>query len=101
MSIVTLAKAVKHQDQEFYRGHDFLLENKEFGVTEVRDPIPDDRNHIVTDSNKAHYIRLVCQEKMTGAIRKQLAAFLEVFYDSIPRRLTDNFNGFSDYKDFG
>ena len=39
----------------------------------------------VTDSNKADYIRLVCQEKMTGAIRKQLAAFLEGFYDIIPR----------------
>ena len=103
------------------RGLDTLQENKEFGGTEVRDPIPDDRNHIVTNSNKNHYIRQVCQEKMTGAIRKQLAAFLEGFYDSIPRRLTDNvnnddengtevesrgsetrdFDGFSDYKDFG
>ena len=107
-----LAKAVKHQDMEsedyeFYKGLDFLLENKvtdlgydltfsteiqEFGVTEVRDLIPDGRNHIVTDSNKADYIRLVCQEKMTGAIRKQLAAFLEGFYDIIPRRLIAIFN---------
>merc|ERR1712013_794506 len=86
-----LAKLVKHQDMEsedyeFYKGLDFLLENKvadlgydqtfsteiqEFGVTEVRDLIPDGRNVIVTDQNKADYIRLVCQMKMTGAIRKQ------------------------------
>ena len=71
-------------------------------MTEVRDLIPDGRNVIVssskspdilitrrfqvTDENKADYIRLVCQMKMTGAIRKQLAAFLEGFYDIIPRR---------------
>ena len=40
----------------------------------------------MTDQNKANYIRLVCQMKLTGAIRKQLAAFLEGFYDIIPRR---------------
>ena len=46
----------------------------------------------VTDSNKQEYVRLVCQMKMTGAIRKQLAAFLEGFYDIIPRRLISIFN---------
>lgn len=40
----------------------------------------------VTDENKQDYIKLVCQMKMTGAIRKQLSAFLEGFYDIIPRR---------------
>ena len=81
------------------QGYDltFSTEIQEFGVTKV------------------------CQEKMTGAIRKQLAAFLEGFYDSIPRRLiaifnndvengtefgsrgseTRDFDSFSDYKDFG
>jgi len=34
----------------------------------------------------------VCQMKMTGAIRKQLSAFLEGFYDIIPRRLISIFN---------
>merc|ERR1712173_3390 len=70
----------------------FSTEIQEFGVTEVRDLIPDGRNVLVTDVNKADYIRLVCQEKMTGAIRKQLAAFLEGFYDIIPRRLIAIFN---------
>merc|ERR1712168_1622661 len=107
-----LAKLVKHQDMEsedyeFYKGLDFLSENKvsdlgydltfsteiqEFGVTEVRDLIPDGRNIVVSVSNKTDYIKLVCQMKMTGAIRKQLAAFLEGFYDIIPRRLIAIFN---------
>jgi E3 ubiquitin-protein ligase HUWE1 len=107
-----LAKAVRHQDMEsedysFYKGLDFLLEHdiadlgydltysteiQEFGVTEVRDLIPNGRNIQVTDENKKEYVRLVCQMKMTGAIRKQLAAFLEGFYDIIPRRLISIFN---------
>ena len=83
----------------------FSTEIQEFGVTEVRDLIADGRNVIVSDStiippsenlmlyiiqvtdeNKQDYIKLVCQMKMTGAIRKQLSAFLEGFYDIIPRR---------------
>jgi E3 ubiquitin-protein ligase HUWE1 len=60
-----LAKLVKHlarhkfliwvyiytresEDYEFYKGLDFLLENKEFGVTKVRDLIPGGRNVIVS-----------------------------------------------------
>jgi E3 ubiquitin-protein ligase HUWE1 len=107
-----LAKLVKYTDMEsedyaFYKGLEFLIENKvedlgydltfsteirEFGVTEVRDLIPDGRNIRVTESTKMDYIRLVCQMKMTGAIRKQLAAFLEGFYSIIPRRLISIFN---------
>jgi len=107
-----LAKAVRYQDMEsedyeFYKGLEFLAENQvadlgydltfsteiqEFGVTEVRDLIADGRNVIVNDDNKTDYIKLVCQMKMTGAIRKQLAAFLEGFYDIIPRRLIAIFN---------
>merc|ERR1711884_518 len=92
-----LAKTVKYTDMEsedyaFYKGLEFLMHNKvedlgydltfsteiqEFGVTEVRDLIADGRNVIVTVDNKTDYIKLVCQMKMTGAIGKQLAAFLE------------------------
>ena len=46
----------------------------------------------MTEENKNDYVRLVCQMKMTGAIRKQLGAFLEGFYDIIPRRLISIFN---------
>merc|ERR1719187_2005875 len=107
-----LAKDVRHQDMEsedyeFYKGLDFLLnhevadlgydlsfatEIQEFGVTEIRDLIPNGRNINVTEANKKDYVRLVCQMKMTGAIKKQLSAFLEGFYDIIPRRLISIFN---------
>lgn len=107
-----LAKHVKYTDMEsedyaFYKGLEFLTQNKvedlgydltfsteirEFGVTEVRDMIPNGRNIPVTEENKMDYIRLVCQTKMTGAIRKQLSAFLEGFYNIIPRRLISIFN---------
>merc|ERR1711884_99051 len=107
-----LAKTVKHTDMEsedyaFYKGLEFWIHHKvedlgydltfsteirEFGVLEVRDLIPNGRNVQVTEDNKMDYIRLVCQMKMTGAIRKQLSAFLEGFYNVIPRRLISIFN---------
>merc|ERR1712142_1151143 len=90
-----LAKSVKYtdmesEDYEFYKGLDFLMEHQvadlgydlsfateiqEFGVTEIRDLIPNGRNINVTEANK-----------------KQLSAFLEGFYDIIPRRLISIFN---------
>lgn len=45
----------------------------------------------MTEENKKEYVKLVCQEKMTGAIRKQLGAFMEGFYDIIPKRLISIF----------
>lgn len=77
---------MESEDYSFYQGLAFLMDNhvselgydltfstevQEFGVTEVRDLIPNGRNIAVTEENKMEYIRLVCQMKMTGAIRKQ------------------------------
>lgn len=45
----------------------------------------------MTEENKKEYVKLVCQMKMTGAIRKQLGAFMEGFYDIIPKRLISIF----------
>lgn len=107
-----LGKPVKYTDMEsedysFYQGLVFLLEHdvkelgyeltfsvevREFGVTEVRELKPGGVNIPVTEENKHEYVRLVCQEKMTGSIRKQLSAFLEGFYDIIPKRLISIFN---------
>lgn len=47
------------------------LQVQEFGVTEVRDLVPNGRFIPVTEENKMDYIQLVCQMKMTGAIRQQ------------------------------
>lgn len=107
-----LGKLVKYTDMEsedysFYQGLVFLLEHdvkelgyeltfslevREFGVTEVRELKPNGSNIPVTEENKHEYVRLVCQEKMTGSIRKQLNAFLEGFYEIIPKRLISIFN---------
>ena len=71
---------------------DVLLQVMEFGLNEVRDLIPNGRNIPVTDENKREYVKLVCQMKMTGAIRKQIDSFLEGFYEVIPKRLISIFN---------
>ncbi|XP_035825881.1 E3 ubiquitin-protein ligase HUWE1 isoform X3 [Aplysia californica] len=106
-----LGLAVKYMDMEsedytFYQGMVFLLENsvedlgydiffsteiQEFGVTETRELVPNGSNLVVTDDNKREYVKLVCQMKMTGAIRQQLNAFLEGFYDIIPKKLVSIF----------
>lgn len=98
---------MESEDYSFYQGLVFLLENdvkdlgyeltfsteiQEFGVTEARDLKPDGRNLTVTEENKKEYVKIVCQMRMTGAIRKQLNAFLEGFYDIIPKRLISIFN---------
>lgn len=98
---------MESEDYSFYRGLICLMENNinnlgldltfsteinEFGVTETRDLIANGRNVPVTEENKMEYIRLVCQMKMTGAIKQQLNSFLEGFYDIIPMRLISIFN---------
>ena len=98
---------MESEDYSFYQGLVFLLDHdvkelgyeltfsieiQEFGVTEIRDLKPNGRNIVVTEDVKHEYVRLVCQEKMTGAIRKQLNAFLEGFYEIIPKRLISIFN---------
>ncbi|XP_017074382.1 E3 ubiquitin-protein ligase HUWE1 isoform X3 [Drosophila eugracilis] len=107
-----LGKQVKHtdmesQDYEFYKGLDYLMKNdistlgyeltfstevQEFGVTQIRDLKPNGRDTAVTEENKFEYVQLVCQLKMSGSIRQQLDAFLEGFYDIIPKHLISIFN---------
>nr|XP_026689880.1 E3 ubiquitin-protein ligase HUWE1-like [Ciona intestinalis] len=107
-----LGKPVKYTDMEaddyeFSQGLRYLLEHditslgtelffsveiEEFGKTEVRDLKENGRNLPVSEKNKREYAHLVCQEKMTGAIKKQLAAFLEGFYEIIPKRLISIFD---------
>ncbi|KAJ8983063.1 hypothetical protein NQ317_007105 [Molorchus minor] len=98
---------MESEDYSFYRGLVYLMENNinnlgldltfsteisEFGVTETRDLIPNGRHISVTEENKMEYVQLVCQMKMTGAIKQQLNSFLEGFYDIIPMRLISIFN---------
>ena len=70
----------------------FLCQVQEFGLSEIRDLIPNGRHIAVTEENKKEYVKLVCQMKMTGAIRKQIDSFLEGFYEIIPKRLISIFD---------
>ncbi|CAH8505495.1 unnamed protein product [Schistosoma turkestanicum] len=98
---------LESEDYEFFKGLEFLLshnvsdlgyeltfstEINEFGKTDTRDLIENGQNVPVTEANKKEYVRLVCQERMTGAIRQQLDAFLHGFYDIIPKRMISIFN---------
>lgn len=88
----SLVFLLEHEVKELGYDLTFSVEIQEFGVTEVRDLKPNGRNMIVTEDEKQDYVRLVCQEKMTGAIRRQLCSFLEGFYEIIPKRLISIFN---------
>ena len=70
----------------------FSIDINEFGVTQSRDLKPNGRNLKVTNENKNEYVRLVCQEKMIGSIRQQVSAFLQGFYEIIPKSLISIFN---------
>jgi E3 ubiquitin-protein ligase HUWE1 len=100
-------------DNEYYKNLMFLLENpietagvelnfnlevEEFGVRSMRE-LKEGGNHIqVTDDNKEEYIRLVCHEKLTSAVKKQLDAFLEGFYEIIPKQLISIFSKWCSFK---
>lgn len=50
-------------------------------------------SHIgVTDKNKADYVRLVTHHRTTFAIRSQINAFLDGFYDLVPPELISIFS---------
>ncbi len=54
--------------------------------------IPNGRNILVTDDNKADYIRLIAHHRMTSAIRAQIDSFLQGFYDLVPAELVSVFS---------
>ncbi|XP_065656940.1 E3 ubiquitin-protein ligase HUWE1 isoform X2 [Hydra vulgaris] len=107
-----LGKPVHYSDMEaedysFYQGLVYLLEHdiddlgyeltfsaevQVFGMNEIHDLKPNGRNIPVTEDTKREYVKLVCQEKMTGSIRQQIGSFLEGFYEIIPKRLISIFD---------
>jgi E3 ubiquitin-protein ligase HUWE1 len=70
----------------------FSAESQTFGKQEVVDLIPGGRNVSVTEENKADYVRLVAHHKMTAAIRSQIEAFLDGFYELVPPELISIFS---------
>ncbi|VDM14874.1 unnamed protein product [Wuchereria bancrofti] len=107
LSVPVRAQDLESEDPSFYKSLEFLLNNpiedlgteltftlevEEFGVRKMRMLKEDGSSIPVTDGNKEEYVKLVCQMKMTGSINQQLNAFLEGFYEIIPKHLISIFN---------
>ena len=70
----------------------FSLETDVLGDRDYHELKPGGRHIVVNEETKQEYVRLVCQHTLIGAIRRQLNAFLEGFYEIIPKRLISIFN---------
>lgn len=65
----------------------FSVEADDFGRTKIVDLKPDGRNIAVTNENKAEYVQLLVQNRLTLSIREQIDAFKKGFDDIIPASL--------------
>jgi len=69
----------------------FSVEDHSFGRNQVVDLIPNGRNVPVTEENKAKYVSLVCQNRMTTAISSQIKSYLDGFYELVSKDLIQIF----------
>jgi E3 ubiquitin-protein ligase HUWE1 len=65
----------------------FSIEDHSFGRSQTLDLIPNGRNVPVTEENKAKYVSMVCQYRMTTAISSQIKAYQDGFYELVSRDL--------------
>lgn len=86
-------------DPEFYKNLIWMLENDithvldlnfteevdYFGRTETVELKPGGANIKVTEANKREYVNLLARHRMTTAIKAQLGAFLEGFWELVPK----------------
>jgi hypothetical protein len=89
---------IEAQDPDYYKSLCWMLENditdvldetfstvyEEFGQEKTIDLKHCGRNIPVTEANKAEYVRLVTDVKLSKAIEKQIEAFKEGFHELIP-----------------
>jgi hypothetical protein len=62
-----------------------------FGQMKTQDLIPNGRNIPVTNENKFDYVKKVSFYKLYGSIKDQIDAFVQGFYELIPRKLISIF----------
>ena len=86
-------------DPEFYKNLIWMLENDithvldlnfteevdYFGRTETVELKPGGAGIKVTEGNKREYVNLVARHRMTTAIKAQIGAFLEGFWELVPK----------------
>eukprot|EP00048_Salpingoeca_helianthica_P009549 m.136963 g.136963 ORF g.136963 m.136963 type:complete len:989 (+) comp14893_c1_seq13:145-3111(+) len=95
---VTL-KDLEGVDTEYYNSLDWLLKNsiddcalglvfsttvERFGVQEEIDLMPNGRQTEVTDANKAEYVRLMTEWRLTKSVAAQMAALRSGFEEIMP-----------------
>jgi len=69
----------------------FSTEAHFFDKEEIVDLKPNGRNIPVTEENKKEYVDLLCQYKMTNAIKDQINSFVQGFEELIPHELVSIF----------
>ncbi|CAD7952288.1 unnamed protein product [Amoebophrya sp. A25] len=62
-------------------------ERQEFGETKTYDLVPGGRDIEVTNENKEEYIQRMCEFKLLGSVKEQVAAFLEGFHELMPQEI--------------
>ena len=89
-----------HRNLKWMKEHDitdvfdttFTAEQDFFGWTQVVDLVPGGSHIPVTEENKEQYVRLMAKHIMTGAIREQITAFQEGFWEVVPSHLIAMFH---------
>ncbi|KAJ9104930.1 hypothetical protein QFC19_003725 [Naganishia cerealis] len=71
---------------------DFSLEVEEFGAKKVIDLKENGSQIPVTEENKQEYVKLVVEHRLESAIKEQIKAILDGFYEIIPRNLISIFD---------
>ncbi|WWC91853.1 uncharacterized protein L201_006800 [Kwoniella dendrophila CBS 6074] len=92
-------------DPEYHKSLQWMLDNDITGVIDQEFTIEDDQfgekksvelksggaSLPVTEENKEEYVRLVVSYRLDNSIKDQIKAFLEGFYDIIPRQIIQIF----------
>ena len=70
----------------------FTAETDYFGKKETVELKPAGAGVAVTEANKKEYVNLVAEHRMITAIKPQITAFLQGFWELVPKRLISIFN---------
>ncbi|WRT70096.1 uncharacterized protein IL334_007090 [Kwoniella shivajii] len=70
---------------------EFTIEDDQFGEKKIVEIKPGGSAIPVTEENKEEYVKLVVSYRLDNSIKDQIKAFLDGFYDIIPRQLIQIF----------
>ncbi|ORY33382.1 hypothetical protein BCR39DRAFT_491673 [Naematelia encephala] len=70
---------------------EFTIEDDQFGEKKIVELKPGGADIAVTEENKEEYVRLVVSYRLDNSIKDQIKAFLNGFYEIIPRSLVQIF----------